>query len=128
MDEAMMYRVAEHTLRAWSRQDVEEVIACYTSNLIYLDPNTQGPVQGSNAMRHYLTRLFKQWDMNWRLKEANLFASGDGCAILWEATLKRVGGNVEAIINGMDLVMMQGELISRNEVYFDRSLLAPLME
>jgi hypothetical protein len=80
-----------------------------------------------NAMRHYLTRLFEQWHMNWRLKEAHVFGRGDGCAILWEATLKRVGADREAIINGMDLVVVQGELISRNEVYFDRSLLVPLM-
>jgi hypothetical protein len=65
--------------------------------------------------------------MNWRIKEAHLFGTGDGCAILWEATLKRLGGEREAIINGMDLVVVEGELISRNEVYFDRSLLAPLM-
>jgi ketosteroid isomerase-like protein len=122
-----MYRVAERTLEAWSRQDVEEVLACYTSDLVYLDPNTQGPIRGSDAMRRYLTRLFEQWEMSWRLKEAHLFSNGDGCAILWEATLKRVGADRRAIINGMDLVLVQGELISRNEVYFDRSLLAPLM-
>jgi ketosteroid isomerase-like protein len=51
MDERTMYRVAEHTLEAWSRQDVEEVIACYTSDLVYLDPNTQGPIRGSDPMR-----------------------------------------------------------------------------
>jgi hypothetical protein len=38
-----------------------------------------------------------------------------------------MGADRQAIINGMDLVLVQGELISRNEVYFDRSLLAPLM-
>jgi len=127
MDEATMYRLAEHTLQAWSRQDVEEVVACYTSDLAYLDPNTQGSVEGADAMRHYLTRLFEQWDMNWRLKEAHLFGTGDGCAALWEATLKRSGGEREVIIHGMDLIVVEGELISRNEVYFDRILLAPLM-
>jgi ketosteroid isomerase-like protein len=127
MDEATMHRVAEHTLQAWSRQDVEEVLACYTPDLVYLDPNTRGPIRGSEPMRHYLTSLFTQWDMNWRLKEAHLFGSGEGCAILWQATLKRVGADREVVINGMDLVMVRGELISRNEVYFDRSLLAPLM-
>jgi len=65
--------------------------------------------------------------MNWRLKEAHLFGTGDGCAALWEATLKRSGGEREVIIHGMDLIVVEGELISRNEVYFDRILLAPLM-
>ena len=127
MDEATMYRVAEHTLDAWSRQNVEEVLACYTSDLVYVDPNTRGPVEGVERMRRYLTTLFGQWDMKWRLKEARLFAAGDGCAVLWDATLKPAGGEKEAIISGMDLVIVRGELISRNEVYFDRALLAPLM-
>jgi hypothetical protein len=34
MDEATMYRVAEDTLDAWSQQNVEEVLACYTSDLV----------------------------------------------------------------------------------------------
>ena len=127
MDEATMYRVAEHTLDAWSRQDVEEVLACYTSDLVYVDPNTRGPVEGIDGMRRYLTTLFAQWNMKWRLKEAHLFASGDGCAVLWDATLKRAGGEKGITIDGMDLVIVRGELISRNEVYFDRVLLAPLM-
>jgi ketosteroid isomerase-like protein len=53
---------------------VEEVIACYTTDLVYLDPNTQGPIQGSDAMRRYLSALFEQWNMSWRLKaERGLF-------------------------------------------------------
>lgn len=127
MDEATMYRVAKHTLDAWSQQDVEEVLACYTSDLVYVDPNTRGPVEGVERMRRYLTILFEQWDMKWRLKEAHLFATGDGCAVLWEATLRPARAEKEAIISGMDLVVVRGELISRNEVYFDRTLLAPLM-
>lgn len=127
MDEATMVRVAKHTLDAWSQQNVEDVLACYTSDLVYVDPNTRGPVEGVDGMRRYLTTLFGQWDMKWRLKEAHLFATGDGCAVLWDATLKPAGAQKEAIINGMDLVIVRGELISRNEVYFDRALLAPLM-
>ncbi|KPK17803.1 MAG: hypothetical protein AMJ62_00785 [Myxococcales bacterium SG8_38] len=127
MDEATMYRVAEHTLDAWSRQNVEEVLACYTSDLVYVDPNTRGPVEGADAMRRYLTSLFRQWEMTWRLKEAHLFGSGDGCAVLWEAALKPAGAERQAIVEGMDLVVVRGELICRNEVYFDRMLLAPLM-
>jgi hypothetical protein len=29
--------------------------------------------------------------------------------------------------DGMDLVLMDGELVKRNEVYFDRAVLAPLL-
>ena len=41
--------------------------------------------------------------------------------------MKRAGGEKGITIDGMDLVIVRGELISRNEVYFDRVLLAPLM-
>jgi hypothetical protein len=56
--------------------------------------------------------------------------SRGGCTrdpLCFNYRLKRLGGEREVIVNGMDLVVVEGELISRNEVYFDRSLLAPLM-
>ena len=127
MDQDTMHRLADHTLQAWSRQDIDDVLACYTKDLTYLDPNTHGLVQGAEAMRRYLTKLYEQWDMNWYLKEARLFEDGNGCAALWRATLRRKTGDREVEAHGMDLIIVEGELIKRNEVYFDRALLAPLM-
>ena len=122
-------RMADKFLGAWNTQDVELTVAVYTDDVTYLDPNTRGPVRGSAAMRRYLTKLFANWQMHWSLREAHLFEGGDGCAILWHATLRPIGTDPsrDIHIDGMDFVQVRDGRISRNEVYFDRMALAALM-
>jgi ketosteroid isomerase-like protein len=121
-----MYQLAESFLDAWNTQDVERVLACYTDDVRYVDPNTNGPVEGAEAMRRYLTKLFRSWKMQWRLKEAFMFDNHGGCAVLWRATLQRSEGGKSVDIDGMDLAVVRGDRLERNEVYFDRAALASL--
>ncbi len=127
MDTQTMARLTGAFLEAWNAQDVERVVACYTEDLVYRDPNTRGPVEGAAAMRRYLTKLFAGWKMHWDKREAHLFEGGGGCAFLWRATFQRTGGTERVTVDGMDLVEVRGERLSRNEVYFDRAALAPLL-
>lgn len=120
--------LAEAFLSAWNTQDVEKVVACYTPDVAYRDPNTRGHVQGADALRRYLTRLFDAWQMHWSLRETPLgLASRDVTAVLWRASFRRPGNNAIVEADGMDLVLLEGDLIKRNEVYFDRTVLLPLM-
>ena len=80
MDRATMLELAERFLRAWNSQEVEQVVACYTEDLEYRDPNTRGVVRGDAALRRYLGKMFAQWQMHWSLRKAHLFADGRGCA------------------------------------------------
>jgi ketosteroid isomerase-like protein len=123
MDAGTVKRLAEATLSAWNQQDVDGVVSCYTEDCVYLDPNTRGPVEGREAFRRYLSRLFQRWKMHWSLREFFLFEDGNGGAFLWHAQLTPASGGKTAEIDGMDLVMLQGEKLSRNEVYFDRMAL-----
>jgi ketosteroid isomerase-like protein len=111
------------TIAAWNAQDVDAVVACYTEDCIYRDPNTRGAVEGRAALRKYLAKLFESWRMEWTVKETHLFADGTGGAFLWRADLSPVGTETKKRIHGMDLVVMRGPLIARNEVYFDRASL-----
>lgn len=119
-------RRAELTYDAWNRQDVEAVLERYTEDLVYRDPNTRGAVEGRDAMRRYLTSLFSRWQMHWATRDFFLFEEADGVAVLWRATLRPKEGDREVEVDGMDLVLMEGEKIKRNEVYFDRAALAAL--
>jgi ketosteroid isomerase-like protein len=123
MDREEGLKLAERFLGAWNKQDVEAVLACYTEDGAYLDPNTRGPVVGHDAMRRYLTRLFEGWKMHWSLREFFLFADGNGGAFLWHAQLTPASGGKTAEIDGMDLVEVRGDRMCRNEVYFDRAAL-----
>jgi ketosteroid isomerase-like protein len=118
---------AERFIGAWNSQDVDSVLAIYADDLAYRDPNTRGAVSGKDALRRYLRRLFAEWTMHWSLREAYPLLDGGGAAVLWRASFRRGSGpTVEA--EGVDLVLVRGEHIARNDVYFDRSVLAPLMD
>lgn len=127
MDEKKMHELAEAFLDAWNSQDVDRVLGCYTEDVRYVDPNTRGAVEGADAMRRYLAALFSKWTMHWTLKEAFLFDGKKGCAILWRASLQRAGGGDTVEVDGMDLAVVRGERLARNEVYFDRAVLASLI-
>jgi len=110
-------------LDAWTSQDVERVLDCYTDDLCYHDPNTRGDVTGRDAMRRYLTRLFAGWQMTWAAREVFDLAAQDGVALLWRATFRRPGQDGVIEIDGMDLALLRGDRVARNEVYFDRAAL-----
>ncbi len=123
MDAERVKSLAEATLSAWNRQDVDGVVSCYTEDCVYLDPNTRGPVQGREAFHRYLSRLFQRWKMHWSLREFFLFEGGNGVAFLWHAQLTPASGGKTAEIDGMDLAVVREGKLSRNEVYFDRMAL-----
>jgi ketosteroid isomerase-like protein len=117
-------RLVTRFLDAWTSQDVERVLDCYTDDVRYRDPNTRGEVQGREAMRRYLTRLFSEWQMTWAAKETFDLATDDGVALLWRATFRRNGQDAVVEIDGMDLAVLRGDRVARNEVYFDRASLS----
>ncbi|MHB8879568.1 MAG: nuclear transport factor 2 family protein [Myxococcaceae bacterium] len=127
MDEKAMVRLANEFLGAWNTQQVDQVLACYTEDLVYRDPNTRGAVEGAAGMRRYLTKLFAGWRMHWTLREAHLFQGGEGCAVRWHASFEKPGHEGRVETDGMDFVKMRGGKIAVNEVYFDRAVLAPLL-
>jgi len=127
MDRTRMLELSHRMLAAWNTQEVDRVLACYTEDVEYRDPSTRGVVHGAAALRRYLTKLFGRWEMRWVLREAHLFADGEGCNVLWRATFRRPDDDATVEIEGMDFVAMRGERIRRNEVSFDRAALAPLL-
>jgi ketosteroid isomerase-like protein len=117
-------RLVTRFLEAWNSQDVERVVDCYTDNLRYRDPNTRGEVVGRDAMRRYLMRLFAGWRMTWARREIYDLAGVDGVTFLWRATFRRSGDTGPVVeIDGIDLVVLDGDRVARNEVYFDRMAL-----
>jgi len=102
-------------------------VSVYPAEVTYVDTNSRGVVRGEDTLRRYLTRLFARWKMNWTLREAFLFDGKGGCAVLWNATFQKADGGLTVETDGMDLVVVRGDRIERNEVYFDRAVLAPLL-
>jgi len=126
-DLELLRRLADHVLSTWNTQDIERVLDCYTDDLLYLDPNVNRPVVGREAMRVYLSKLFGRWTQHWEPEELFPLEGTDGVAIRWAGKLAPAGEARSVDIAGIDLVLLEGDLIARNEVFFDRSPLAALM-
>jgi hypothetical protein len=86
-----------------------------TFDVQYRDPNTNGFVEGSDAMRKYLVKLFTGWDMHWAVRELSPSDEIDGAAVLWHAKLKRAGKDKTVEVDGMDLVLVEEEIILHSE-------------
>lgn len=121
-----MARLAKQFIEAWNTQDVEEVLACYTDDVVYRDPNTQGTVEGADAMRRYLTKLFAGWQMCWSVRDLYPLADGNGASVLWRASFRPIDGDKTVEVEGMDIVLLRDGRIAHNEVQFDRAALATL--
>lgn len=128
MDAVKLHEIGDRAIEAWNRQDVEAVVACYTDDLVYVDPNTRGPLEGADAMRRYLTKLFDHWQMHWTIREIFPLAEADGSAARWHAALTSRATGKTAEVEGMDLVVIEGDKIKRNEVYYDRVPLAAILD
>ena len=127
MNQQELHLLATRFLNAWNTQEVDQVLKCYTNDVLYRDPNTRGIVQGQENLSRYLKRLFENWQMHWSLREGFPLQSKHGAAILWQATFQKKESPQVLEAEGMDLVLLEGDRIQRNEVYFDRILLLPLM-
>lgn len=127
MDPNERERLITNFLDAWNAQDVERVVECYTEDVRYRDPNTRGYVEGRDALRRYLRKLFAAWQMTWHRREAFDLAGEEGVAFLWRATFRRSAEGPMVEADGMDLAVLRGSKLARNEVYFDRAVLAPLV-
>jgi len=127
MDSKQVSEYVDRFLDAWNSNDPETVANCYTGDVHYRDPNTRGDLHGGDALRRYLDKLLSIWDMEWQCKESFLFGEEEGGAFLWHAVIRKKGDSEEIELDGMDLIVLRDGKIARNEVYFDRSVLAPLM-
>lgn len=110
--------------RSLARRDEYDGVRLYTDDARYHDPNTRGEVTGRDALRRYLARLFGAWTMTWSAREVFDLADEEGVAFRWRATFRRAGEDAVIEIDGMDLAVLRGNRVARNEVYFDRTALA----
>jgi SnoaL-like domain len=107
-------------LSSWTGNHPERLIEFYTDDAFYMDPAVPNGLRGRVALLTYFSKLLKK-NPNWVWKRVDLFPLQDGFILKWKATIPLNGEVVECV--GMDLVELKDHKISRNEVYFDPSLI-----
>ncbi|MFA5078066.1 MAG: nuclear transport factor 2 family protein [Dehalococcoidia bacterium] len=128
MSDKRIQELAEKFIAAWNTQEVDKVAACYSEDLVYTDPNLKGEITDQQALRRYLAKLFAAWKMSWSIKDVQAFKNMDGAAARWHATWQPAVGGKTVEADGMDFIAFKGDKVQRNEVYFDRMVIADLLK
>lgn len=116
----------EQIRAAWNSQDVGRVLATYADEFSYVDPDTRGEIRDRDGLRRYLTKLFATIRARTTVDRVLEVWSSNTVTVLWSAAVHRADAEDEVVLNGVDVIVFDGELIARHEIYFDRLALAPL--
>jgi steroid delta-isomerase-like uncharacterized protein len=107
---------------AFNRQDVEELLRCFTGDATYVD-NFFGPHTGQTALRAMFERMFREGQgYAWRMDQ--VVESAERAAAEWrfsytvtEAVPRSAGRRVA--FSGMSLFELSGGRIAAYREYFD---------
>jgi len=107
-------------LNAWNGNKPEKLIQFYAKDAYYQDPANPTGLKGRPAILSYFRKLLsKNPDWQWKLDE--LYPTSNGFVLKWNAEIPIQNENINTV--GMDILELNGGKITRNEVYFDRTLM-----
>ena len=112
-------------LGAWTGNRPDLLIAFYTGDASYLDPAFPAGLKGHVQLLPYFEKLLSR-NPDWRWEAVEIFNTVNGFTLKWRTTIPIKG--FVLVLYGLDIAEMQGQLISRNEVYFDRLKWMELMK
>jgi ketosteroid isomerase-like protein len=126
IEKSRMDYLVQRFIDGWNSHDAETLLACYADDMTYWDAAT-GEIVGKEAFRAYLLELFHTWQMRWTLKEAIPLGDRNGVVARWQAVFQKKRNRENSVeLDGLDLVLLDGELVTRNEIYFNLGALAQL--
>jgi ketosteroid isomerase-like protein len=113
-------RLCDAWLPAWTGNRPEHLIGFYSIDAYYSDPAHPAGLRGRAELLSYFQKLLaRNPDWTWTLKE--VIPTSPGFVAKWSARIP-VGDEIREV-EGLDIVEVRDGKITRNEVYFDRSLL-----
>jgi len=112
-------------LGAWTGNQPSLLIEFYHKDCLYRDPAIPEGLKGKDELFAYLRKLLAK-NPQWVWKADDVFSFEGGFALRWNATIPL--GKAVVHEQGLDLVFIKNGLISRNEVYFDRTALLRAMK
>jgi ketosteroid isomerase-like protein len=123
-----IYKATRDCIEAWNTLDLETTLATYTDDILYRDPATSGKIHGKDELRRYLTKFFRVWNMQFRVIEEHRLAGLDGQLVMWDCDISPRQGGKMLTVTGMDICMVRGHQLCRDEAFMDMRGLAELRQ
>jgi hypothetical protein len=125
MNKEELFKFCEQWLAAWTGNNPDELLSFYHDDALYADPAHRDGLTGKDAIRKYFIRLLDVY-RDWRWKPVEVFPIETGAIVKWECKIPV--GPETLHETGLDIVELEGSLIIRNEVYFDRTRLVSAID
>lgn len=126
LTEAEAKEFASRWLPAWTGNDPEGLASFYADDCFYSDPAVPEGVEGREALTRYFTALLGGFP-DWEWTNTGATPIPHGFINHWHASIPVGSTTVEC--DGVCTVQLRDGLITRNEIFFDRSeLLATIAE
>ena len=103
-------------LAAWTGNQPDQLIQFYDFKAYYQDPAQPQGLRGRDAILIYFTKLLRR-NPTWVWKQEEIFLTQQGFTLKWKAEIPAPSQTLE--LTGLDIVELEADLITRNEVYFD---------
>ncbi|WP_246838938.1 nuclear transport factor 2 family protein [Leptospira yasudae] len=103
-------------LSAWTGNRPEHLLTFYADDAFYSDPTAKKGFQGHGKLLPYFKILLRN-NPNWVWTHEEIIPNEKGFVLKWKAVIPV--RDTEVIEYGMDIVEVENEKITRNEVYFD---------
>lgn len=107
----------ENWLKAWTGNQPEVLLNYYSEDAFYADPAFPEGIKGEELLRNYFTKLLAK-NPTWVWEVVEIFPTEKGCTLKWKANIP--SGKQIIQLTGLDIVEIQNNKITRNEVFFDR--------
>ena len=102
-------------LKAWSDKDTTRLLTFYHPEVVYKDNQTAAGISGHAALKAYLDGLFGATPPM-RYEPDEVWAIDGGYCGRWICTIDLPDGK-QSYLRGFDLVLLDGDQITLNEVY-----------
>jgi hypothetical protein len=109
-------------LATWTGNQPEKLVDFYTADAYYQDPARPQGLRGRTELLAYFRKLLAV-NPAWIWEPVEIMPTAAGCCLKWQATIPLGSKTVTGC--GLDIVEIVEHKISRNEVYFDPSLMRP---
>lgn len=111
--------LVDRWLPLWTGNRPDALLACYAEDARYRDPAKPDGLHGHAELRRYFGKLLAL-NPDWRWEADEIIPTAAGFTLKWRATIPV--GDQAIVEHGLDIVEVDARgLITRNEVYFDRT-------
>jgi hypothetical protein len=109
--------LCDRWLASWSGNQPHMLLDFYMDDAYYQDPANPDGIRGKKELSDYFGKLLSR-NPDWKWETVEIFNTENGFTLKWKAIIPVKG--IPLVLYGLDIVEIYGDLISRNEVYFDR--------